>query len=139
MSICYAVVTWPVTSTFPVKTRNVATRAVPKEVTMPMGGMPPDIYESIVRQVLRRGPLLPSPHLFETMIKLEERRHAWRQGFEDDDLQRESPARLERAGYLLAVGAEYLIRSITAISRHVTRCLTGIAATVREVGASKHG
>jgi hypothetical protein len=139
MSICYAAVTGPVTSGFPVKTRKVTARTVPKEATMPRGSIPPDMYESIVLQALRPGPLLPSPHLFETMIKLEERRHAWRQGIEDDDLQKERAARLERAGYLLVVGAEYLTRLVTAILRHVARCLAGIAATVREIGTSKHG
>ena len=132
MSICYAAVTLPVTSAFPVKTRKVTTRAVPKEVTMPMSRIPPNMYESIVRQALRSGPLV-SPHLIEAMIKLEERRHAWRQGIEDDDLQ------TERAGHRLVVGAERLIRLVTAIARHVARCLLGIAAMVREIGTSKHG
>ena len=90
---------------------------------MPMSRIPPNMYESIVRQALRSGPLV-SPHLIETMIKLEERRHAWRQGIEDDDLQKERAARLERAAYLLVVGAGCLVRLVTAITRHVARRLT---------------
>jgi len=37
---------------------------------MPMGRIPSEVYESIVRQALRSGPLV-SPHLIETMIRLE--------------------------------------------------------------------
>jgi hypothetical protein len=105
---------------------------------MQNGSIPPDMFESLMLQALRRSTLLPNTQLIGTMIKLGERRHAWREGIEDDYLQKERTARLERAGYLLVVGADYLIRSAAAIPRHVAWCLSDMATTLRKVGARRH-
>lgn len=100
------------------------------------GNIPPDMFSSLMLVALRRSTLLPNPQLIDTMIRLEERRRAWREGIEDAYVHDERAARLERAGYLLVSGGEHLIRFVSAIPRHVARCLTKLA-TPRKVGASK--
>jgi hypothetical protein len=96
---------------------------------------PPERFDSVVLRALRRSTLSPTftfpSQAVDRLARLEETRSVY--------VRDEREERLERAGHLLVVGIDRLVRTIAVFGRRVVRFLTrrSVIAAWRSIRADE--
>ena len=104
---------------------------------------PPNRFDPVVLKTFGRATMLPSftspSHAIDRLARLEEARHAPMGMNGTGSMRDERDERLERAGYLLVVGIDRLVRAIAAFAWRIVGPLTrrGVTAGRRSVRADE--
>jgi hypothetical protein len=106
---------------------------------------PPKRFDPALCKVFRRSTMLPSftsaSQAIDRLARLEEARDApiWVEGI--GSVRDERDERLERAGYLLVIGIDRLVRAIPAVGWRIVRLIKrrSVTAERRSVRADETG
>ena len=89
---------------------------------------PPNRFDPVVLKAFRRATVLPSfispSQAIDRLALLEEARHAPMGTNGTGSMRNERDERLERAGYLLVVGIDRVVRAIAVLGWRLVRFLT---------------